>query len=168
MIVFHGSITVVETPKILKALRMLDFGEGFYATSNKDQAIRWAQRNSEQKKTEKGYITEYDFDIAEAEKKLSIIRFNEPDEAWLDFVCSNRSGRIPDLSYDIAIGPVANDTVYTVVQLYENGIFDKDEAIKRFKVRPLYDQVLFHTERALSFCRYLSAEAIERTDQGNG
>jgi len=40
MIVYHGSDIVVKQPKILQSERMLDFGEGFYTTTNKEQAVR--------------------------------------------------------------------------------------------------------------------------------
>jgi hypothetical protein len=36
--IYHGSIIPVEIPKILKSERMLDFGDGFYTTSNREQA----------------------------------------------------------------------------------------------------------------------------------
>lgn len=49
MIIYHGSNVIVEQPKIIKGERMLDFGTGFYTTSNKEQAIRWAQRVSERR-----------------------------------------------------------------------------------------------------------------------
>ena len=35
MICYHGSDTVVNIPKILNAKRPLDFGGGFYVTTNK-------------------------------------------------------------------------------------------------------------------------------------
>jgi len=44
MILYHGSNVVVERPKILQSVRMLDFGVGFYTTSNKEQAVRWAEK----------------------------------------------------------------------------------------------------------------------------
>jgi hypothetical protein len=37
----------------------------------------------------------------------------------------------------------------------------KEEAIKRLKVEKLYNQILFHTEKALQFCRYSGFEEIE-------
>jgi hypothetical protein len=40
MMIYHASNVVVAQPKILQTRRMLDFGTGFYATSNKEQAIR--------------------------------------------------------------------------------------------------------------------------------
>jgi len=38
MRIYHGSDVVVKIPKILTANRLLDFGEGFYTTSNYEQA----------------------------------------------------------------------------------------------------------------------------------
>lgn len=43
MNIYHGSDIVVEKPQILQSNRLLDFGIGFYTTSNKEQAIRWAE-----------------------------------------------------------------------------------------------------------------------------
>jgi len=158
MILYHGSTVIVDKPKVLLSERLVDFGAGFYTTTNREQAVRWAQRVSTRRSSADQIISEYEFDSVEAEKELQIIRFDEPDGIWLDFVCANRSGREPAEPYDIVFGPVANDTVYTVVQFYENGIYDKDEAIKRLKVQALYNQVLFHTEKALTFCKYKGFE----------
>jgi hypothetical protein len=41
------------------------------------------------------------------------------------------------------------------------GVYDKDEAIKRLKVDKLYDQVLFHTEKSLKYCRFIGYEDLE-------
>ena len=43
MTIYHGSTVPVEKPQILPSNRMLDFGIGFYTTSNLEQAIRWAK-----------------------------------------------------------------------------------------------------------------------------
>ena len=160
MILYHGSNVVVEQPKILQSARMLDFGVGFYTTSNKEQAIRWAEKVADRREPDDKIVSFYEFDIDAAECELRIIRFDEPSEKWLDFVCANRSGREIGDSYDIVIGPVADDMVYTVVQFYENGVYDKDDAIKRLKVEALFNQILFHTERALSYCRFIGFEKL--------
>ena len=152
MIVYHGSNVVVEQPKILQSVRMLDFGVGFYTTSNKGQAVRWAEKVADRREPSEKIVSLYEFDCEEAERNLTIIRFDEPTEKWLDFVCANRSGRKIADPYDIVIGPVADDMVYTVVQFYENGVYDKNDAIKRLKVEALFNQILFHTDRALAYC----------------
>jgi len=160
MIVYHGSNIVVEQPKILQSARMLDFGVGFYTTSNKEQAVRWAEKVAGRREPDDQIISVYEFDSNAAERELNIIRFDKPTEMWLDFVCANRSGRKITDPYDIVIGPVADDMVYTVVQFYENGVYDKDDAIKRLKVEALFNQILFHTERALSYCRFIGFEKL--------
>lgn len=47
MIVYHGSVEVVEKPDVLHSYRNLDFGRGFYVTSVQSQAERWALRKAE-------------------------------------------------------------------------------------------------------------------------
>ena len=160
MIIYHGSTIPVEFPKIMLSERKLDFGEGFYTTYNREQAVRWSVRVQARRKTDTQVISEYEFDLETAKKDLRIIQFDEPDEKWLDFVSLNRSGRIISKPYDIAIGPVADDDVYGTVLLYEQGFLDKESAIKRFKVRPLFNQILFHTEISLKYFRYIRHETI--------
>jgi len=158
MIIYHGSTVIVETPKIIKSERDLDFGEGFYATSNREQAVIWANIVAVRRESVKQILSIYEFDLERAQNELVIIRFVEPDEAWLDFVCANRSGQKNQMQYDMVLGPVANDKVYTVVQFYENGVYDKDETIRRLKVDRLYDQILFHTEKSLEYLRFTGYE----------
>ena len=166
MIIYHGSIIPVETPKILKPERMLDFGEGFYTTSNREQAERWSHRVAAKRNTNVRVITEYEFDSEDAQKELTVISFDTPNDEWLEFVCNNRSGRVQQDPYDIAIGPVANDQVYATVTLYEQGILSKEAAIIELKVRKLYNQILFHTEKSLKYCRYIRHVEIGGTSSG--
>lgn len=56
--------------------------------------------------------------------------------------------------FDIVEGPVANDTVYSVLIGFENGVFSLDEAISRLKPESLADQVLFHTPASLEYLRF--------------
>lgn len=43
MILYHGSNVEVREPKIIVSNRTLDFGAGFYTTSNKEQAEKWSK-----------------------------------------------------------------------------------------------------------------------------
>ena len=45
MIVYHGSKVVVK-PDVNQSYRPLDFGKGFYVTTVREQAIRWANRKA--------------------------------------------------------------------------------------------------------------------------
>lgn len=154
MNIFHGSDVIVSNPKILKSNRLLDFGIGFYTTSNEEQAIRWADKVSLRNKSKNKYLSTYQFNIKEAKEKLHIIEFTSPNEKWLDFITANRRGRNIGEEYDIVIGPVADDNVYMTVKLFETDVLSREEAIRRLKVVKLFDQILFHTNRALEFCSF--------------
>ena len=167
MIIYHGSTVVVKQPCILSSYRTLDFGMGFYATSYEAQAIRWATRVAARRENATQIVTEYEYDSEAAEKELKIIKFEEADEEWLDFVCLNRSGDALIQPYDIVCGPVADDDVYGTVLLYEQGFLDKEAAIKRFKVRELYNQILFHTEESLKYLRYVTHKTTGGIDDGS-
>ena len=160
MIIYHGSTLPVEVPKILKSKRKLDFGEGFYTTFNREQAVSWSERVAKRRKTDVQIISEYEFDFEAAKNELSIIQFEKLDDDWLDFVSANRVGNGIAEAYDIAIGAVANDLVFATIILYEQGLFDKEETMKRLKIQELYNQILFHTEKSLRFCRYIKHDTI--------
>lgn len=166
MIIYHGSTIAVKLPHILSSYRTLDFGMGFYATSCEAQAVRWASRVAARRENATPIVSEYEYDSEAAEKELKIIRFEEPDEEWLDFICLNRSGDTLIQPYDIVCGPVADDDVYGTVLLYEQGFLDKESAIKQFKVKELYNQILFHSEESLKYLRYVTHKITGGT--GNG
>ena len=42
MILYHGSNVIVEQPKLIRQNRYLDFGFGFYTTTNRDQGVQFA------------------------------------------------------------------------------------------------------------------------------
>lgn len=44
MLIYHGSYTKVDIPKIIIGRNTKDFGNGFYCTIIKEQAERWARR----------------------------------------------------------------------------------------------------------------------------
>lgn len=157
MKIYHGSLVVVEKPEIRVGDRYLDFGYGFYTTMNEEQAIKWTEKQKNRKGTSIGYVSMYDFDMEKAESELKIIRFDKADKEWLDFVYVNRKGQCQE-TYDIVIGPVADDSVYEVVRFYEIGVYDLEETLKRLKVEKLYNQVLFHTEKSLSYLKFIGTE----------
>ena len=63
---------------------------------------------------------------------------------------------------DFGTGPVANDRVYTVILQYEAGFLTEEEAVARLKPYRLAGQVLFHTERSLSFLKKVSTAEVLR------
>ena len=62
--------------------------------------------------------------------------------------------------YDIVYGPVANDRVYIQFSLYEQGFISKQTLLQELKVYKLVDQMLFHTEQALKYLRFVEAKEV--------
>lgn len=159
MIVYHGSDTVVDYPKILDAKRPLDFGGGFYVTTSEWQAEQWAIKVAYRNASDQKCVNSYEFNYQAAKADLIVIEFSAADEKWLDFICANRQKKFIG-DYDIVIGPVADDRVYRVVVEYENGDVDKETALKKLKTEQLCDQILFHTEKSLKYLKYSGTEVV--------
>ena len=111
MILYHGSNLVVSEPKLIQQNRFLDFGFGFYTTTNKVQAISFADKVTKRRQNGQRTVSMYEIDENTAFLECSILRFDEPGEAWLDFVSENRSVKNNGASYDFIFGPVAHDDV---------------------------------------------------------
>lgn len=56
MVIYHGSSEIVEYPQIRKARFNKDFYYGFYCTTYREQAERWATRFGRD-----GYINLYEY-----------------------------------------------------------------------------------------------------------
>ena len=52
-------------------------------------------------------------------------------------------------------GPVANDDVYTTFALYQSGVLTKEQTIETLKIKKLYDQMVFTSEKALSYLNFI-------------
>lgn len=89
----------VEKPRLIKQNRYLDFGFGFYTTTNRDQAVNFAQKVTERRKTGKATLNIYSVDEKVAFEECSLLRFDNPDEIWLDFVAENRQGTYQEKQY---------------------------------------------------------------------
>jgi hypothetical protein len=154
MILYHGGSAVVKTPNLELSRKSLDFGSGFYTTVNKDQAVEFAGKVALRKKEKNSFVNVYDFDEESAKPVIDILSFSSPDRSWLDFVHQNRSGIYAGKPYDLIIGPVANDDVYATLLIYEQGILNIEQTIEALKVKKLYNQYVFKTEKALSFLKF--------------
>lgn len=154
MILYHGSNLTVSEPKIVVQNRFLDFGYGFYTTTNKVQAIGFADKVTKRRKEGIPTVSVYEIDETKAFAECSVLRFDAPDEAWLDFVSENRAGCYSGEQYDFVYGPVANDDVYTTFTLYTAGVLSKEQTIEALKIKKLYNQLVLTSAKALSYLKF--------------
>lgn len=159
MILYHGSNVVVEQPKLIGQNRFLDFGYGFYTTTNKEQAENFAQKVIV-RRGGKPIVNVYELDESAQTNLLKIKRFSAPDEEWLDFVSAHRNGTYDEEQYDLIIGAVANDDVYRTLQVYGAGLLTKEQALEALKVKKLFNQYVFATQEALKLLKFVEAREV--------
>lgn len=146
MILYHGSDCIVNKPDILHSNKRLDFGQGFYLTSVKEQAERWAKRKSLIHQNITSFINIFEFTEKE---HFKIKDFMDDLNNWLDFVVDCRNGNSLYKQFDLIKGKVADDKVFRVVDMYKRGIWDKKRALEEIKVYKTYDQINFITQKAI-------------------
>ena len=160
MILYHGSTDLVDKPEIRKSDVYLDFGVGFYTTTSFEQAERWAKIKMRRNNVNLGYVAVYEFDIENAEKELTIKRFDNADEEWLSFVVNNRKGNIIDSKTDMHIGPVADDNVYQSIRLFETGAYDAEYTVRKLKTEVLHDQWTLHSDEILKYLNFIESKEV--------
>ena len=146
MIVYHGSSDIVRQPDILHSYRALDFGKGFYVTTVREQAERWARRKADLIGG-KAIVNQYQ--MSQDTSGLLVKTFPDDLMEWIEFVCDCRDGKPVYQPYDLVIGKVANDKVFRVVDMYHSGIWDKERALREIRAYPNYDQIAFITQTAI-------------------
>lgn len=156
MILYHGSYLDIPEPDLTYSRPNVDFGRGFYTTPLYEQAAKWCGKFKRRGKA--GIISRYEFD----DKRLAVLKrkqFDAYSDDWLDFILNCRSGK--DTSdYDLVIGGVANDKVFNAVELFFDGLIDKEEAIKRLRYEKPNLQMFFHTEKALGLLHFEGSEQV--------
>ena len=160
MILYHGSNGIVDQPKLIRQNRYLDFGFGFYTTTNREQAVNFAQKVTDRRKMGEATLNIYSVNEAVAFQECKVLQFDSPDEAWLDFVAANRQGTYQGEKYDLIYGAVANDDVYRTIALYMTGVLDKEQTLSSLKIRKLFNQLVFATEKSLQYLKFEGRELV--------
>lgn len=159
MRLYHGSNVEVRKPNLRLGRKKTDFGKGFYTTTQKEQAEHWTSIKIDRAKWGKRTVSVFEIDDSLlTNHELKIREFIGPDEAWLNFVVDSRKG--VKHNYDLVFGPVANDKVSIVVNLYESGILEAPAAIAQLKVYKTYNQLSFHTPKVIKALRFVESYTV--------
>lgn len=150
MEIYHGSNVVVTKPEILSSGYYKDFGFGFYCTSKKKQAVRWAKA-----KKPNHVVNIYEY---KENADLNIKKFETMTEEWLDFVVECRNGKTHD--YDIVEGPMADDTIWNYIEDFLEGEISRTAFWELVKFRYPTHQILFCNETALQCISYKESEIL--------
>ena len=84
MILYHGSNLVVSEPKLIQQNRFLDFGFGFYTTTNKVQAISFADKVTKRRKNGHRAVSIYEIErISLFQSALSCVLTSREKRGWI-------------------------------------------------------------------------------------
>lgn len=152
MKLYHGSNMRVCKPDLCHSKPYKDFGQGFYLSSDRQQAKELAVTKVAQMKTGEPII-EFLFDESiMASDELRVRIFEDYCEEWAEFVLTNRDNTItqPSHDYDIVYGPIADDGVNFQLRRYRGGVISLSRLIEELKfAKGITFQYYFGTERAL-------------------
>lgn len=91
MRLYHASTQTASEPRIVNRSPYLDFGTGFYTTTNLAQAEDFARKAFVRRGMEGApTLNSYECDMERARRELRVLEFSEPNEEWLEFVVHNR------------------------------------------------------------------------------
>lgn len=159
---YHASPNCFRHFSLEKARPLKDFGRGFYLTSNRMQAMKWA--NLRRKPQNNGYVYEYSVDREKTiNTMLNVMEFLDYDPAWAHFVAAHRHEVLTDPGLDLVYDRMADSTsgeiTFAVDNLYRN-VTGSTELLMEVLARQTaenrdYDQYCFKTQRAVDLlsCR---------------
>jgi len=158
MKLYHGTNMAFEQIDLSKSKPNKDFGKGFYLSADLQQAKALADARVELLGGDP-VILSYDFDeTLLASEQLDTKTFDGYTKEWAEFILANRrrSPETPKHSYDIVVGPIANDRVGVQLWKYLNQDIDMDTLILRLKyMKGITIQYYFGTERAIQHLKKL-------------
>ncbi|AJA41349.1 hypothetical protein AXJ14_gp030 [Geobacillus virus E3] len=184
-ILYHGSISVYKT-SLLKGIDLekcderADFGKGFYLTTRKEQAEKWAIKNAisynkkallqNKEPNAVGMVFVYSVDYTILSKLNGIVLENR-DKDWSLFIYHNRIGSNKginniDAKYDFVYGSLADGKINTLAEQLKMGLItfeEFDAGIRPFS--SLGDQLSLHTEEALKSVKLKNMYTVINTYQ---
>lgn len=153
MTLYHGSNVAIETIDLNLCSPNKDFGQGFYLTDIREQAVQMATRRVRIAGEGEPTVSAYNFDDTLLhETTLRVKIFNAPSEEWALFILANReAGRTGYRhDYDVVVGPIADDGVAFQLERYARKMISMETLVAELTYRKLNRQYFFGTELSIS------------------
>lgn len=150
---YHGSNVKITDIDLDQCNPYKDFGQAFYLTTEKNQAMDVALARVDIFGGEP-VVNAYCFDESLLNDGTLLFKsFDGYTEEWADFIYNHRDEtNVPPYMhpFDVVYGPIANDRVGLQIRNYRLGNIDKKEFLRRLKyMKGVTFQYAFCTERAI-------------------
>ena len=158
IIVYHGGTETIENPICKFGRKNLDFGQGFYVTNLREQAITWANNMARNRKMP-AVLNRYRLDRETILQNARCKIFKAYDKEWLEFIVGNRTGQELAKDYDYVEGGVANDRVVDTVNLYIAGLMELSTALRELSKHQPNNQICILSQDLIN--KYLKYDGTE-------
>ena len=153
---YHGSNVVIESIDLCRSRKGKDFGCGFYLNPNKTQAMEMAVRTFKRMQDGEPIVNAYLFDdslLYNEGMSLSVKIFEDYSVEWAEFILMNRKNMTttPAHTYDIVVGPIADDTVGLQMRRLMQGYIDIERMVEELRFHKPAIQYFFGTEKAINY-----------------
>ena len=152
MTLYHGSYIEIQEIDLSLSSVGKDFGCGFYLSHDRNQAMRIAEKKVSLQRNGTPCINIYQFDENTLKgKTLQTLQFDSYSKEWAEFVLMNRLNRTRQQahSYDIVVGPIADDDIGLQMRRLTDGYITVEQFIDNLKYKEFTIQYFFGTPEAL-------------------
>ena len=157
--VYHGGTVEIPRPRVDVGRKNLDFGQGFYLTDIRQQAVDWAKHVSDRRKMSP-VLNLYQLNRENVLLEYRCKIFTEYDGEWLDFIVSSRLGNEPWKDYDYIEGGVANDRVIDSLNLYMADLMTRDKVLEKLSEHRPNNQMCILNQEIVD--KYLIYHGVEQ------
>jgi hypothetical protein len=145
---YHGSSADFQSVDLTRSKNRRDFGRGFYMTTLRDQAERWASVVFARYEGVAPILYVFELELADC---LKYKQYDGLTIEWLEMVKENRVRGGIQHEFDVMRGPVADDDTMLVISLYLDGTLSAENALRELSFFRPNDQVSIHTPAALEY-----------------
>ena len=155
---YHGSNVVIESIDLCRSRKGKDFGCGFYLNPNKTQAMEMAVRTFKRMQDGEPIVNAYLFDdslLYNEGMSLTVKIFEDYSVEWAEFILMNRKNMTttPAHTYDIVVGPIADDTVGLQMRRLMQGYIDIERMVEELRFHKPAIQYFFGTQKAIGYLK---------------
>ena len=173
LIIYHGSVSVIERPEYGKGKPYNDYGLGFYCTESLDLAKEWAVGENRD-----GYANKYSLDM-EGLNLLDLSQKGFTVLHWITLLLQNRIftlksdiakiGKeyltshfaLPVKDYDVIKGYRADDSYFAYAESFLNNTISVQRLSEALRLGNLGEQIVLMSKKAFSHIRFLGYEVSD-------
>ena len=172
IVIYHGSVSIIEHPEFGKGKIKNDYGRGLYCTEDLNLAKEWAVEEDRD-----GYANKYMLNM----QGLSVLNLSETATVlhWITVLLQNRvfalrhditkTGKkyliehfsIPTDKYDVIRGYRADDSYFAYAESFLNNAIPVQRLSEALRLGNLGEQIVLKSQKAFGQIRFIGYEKAD-------